>query len=145
MFSRYLSIVLGGVLVAFALYHWFLVNRLTTDMREKDAEIARLGKRGASLEASHAALIKANEDYKAQVEEQNTAIQVLQAAQQAEERACPAAPSPPAQCPKQRPIIQVSQSRQDNQCAALARKLDAYIVERQQQRQARRNAGAQNH
>jgi uncharacterized protein YacL (UPF0231 family) len=135
MSTRILSLALGGALVVLAVYHWLLVNSLNAELRAKETQLAEHTQQLTVLQTRNAALTKAADDYKAQVEDQANTIRLMQVAQQsAEQRTKAAAEEQVSQCAKQRPLIQVIKGGTDPKCAALKRELDAYIAQRQRER-----------
>jgi len=144
MFTRYLSLALGGALVIFAIYHWLLVSDLTAELRAKETQLAQQTERLASLQAGQATLTKSVAEYKSQIEDQANQLRLLQVAQDEGEKrlqlATADAERRAAECAKRQPTIQVIKQG-DAKCAALKRTLDQYIAQRQRQLGA---AGAQN-
>jgi translation initiation factor 2B subunit (eIF-2B alpha/beta/delta family) len=136
VFTRYLSLGLGGALVAFAIYHWLLVSDLTAELRAKDAQLAHQSERLASLQAGQAALTKSVAEYKSQVEDQASQLRMLQVMQDEGEKRLQQATLETerraAECAKRPPTIQIIKQA-DAKCAALVRALDQYIAQRQRQ------------
>jgi translation initiation factor 2B subunit (eIF-2B alpha/beta/delta family) len=136
VFTRYLSLGLGGALVAFAIYHWLLVRDLTSELRAKEAQLAHETQRLASLQAGQAALSKSVAEYKSQVEDQANQLRLLQLVQNDGEKrlqqAMAEAEHRAAECAKRPPTIQIIKQA-DAKCAALKRALDQYIAQRQRQ------------
>jgi translation initiation factor 2B subunit (eIF-2B alpha/beta/delta family) len=141
MFTRYLSLALGGALVTFAVYHWLLVSDLTAELRAKETQLTQETQRLASLQAGQATLTKSVAEYKRQVEDQANQLRLLQLAQEDGEKrlqlATAEAERRAAECAKRPPTIQIIKQA-DAKCAALKRALDQYIAQRQRQ------LGAQN-
>jgi hypothetical protein len=135
MITRYVSIGLAAVLVAFGVYHWILITALKHDLKTKDDEIAAQVKRIAFLEADNANLTKLNADFKAKSDEQNAAVDALKQAQDDIRKQAAVAVAAAERRAKKfeaqaTTISMAAPVMPDNLCESVEIKLNAYIDER---------------
>jgi len=138
MITRYLTIALAGVLLAFGVYHWILFAGLKHEIRSKDNDIAGYVKRIALLEADNATLTKVNADFKTTVEQQNTALEGMKREQDNARKQALAALAAAERRARQferraNALAAAGPAAPEKLCESIEAKLNAYIEERQKE------------
>jgi hypothetical protein len=135
MITRYLSMGLAAALVAFGVYHWFLVTGLKHEVRTRDEKISQQTQRIQFLEADNAGLTKINADFKLKTDEQNTAVEALRQEQETVKKRAAVALAAAERKARQfearaTTISMAAAAVPDNACESVEMKLTAYIEER---------------
>jgi hypothetical protein len=140
MIQRYLSIFLAAALVAFGVYHWFLVAGLNHEVKTRGEKIAQQAQRIQFLEAGNAHLTRINADFKLEADQQSAAIEVLRQEQDKVQKraavALAAAERKARQLEERAATIPMAAATvPDKACESVETKLTAYIEERLRQMQ----------